>query len=130
MTDLLDQEAVDDFKSALRDVTDTFFRDPVVLRRASGEEVPLLAGLKPADDGSGHGELRQGEAGSEAEQRYQVSFDRGYLAEQSLVDAGDELLIGYDDELLIGGRAFALVAIADRARFRGAPLLVVLEAAR
>ena len=130
--DLLDAEAAAEFLAAMRDVTDTFHQDPVTLRRAIGDEVPLLAGLKPAGDGQGeqHGELRPRDTGEEIAERYTVTFNRAYLAEQGLVDGADQLLITVDDQLLIAGKRFALAAVADRARFRGVPILVVLAAVR
>jgi len=130
--DLLDQEAADQFKNAMRDVTDTFHQDEVTLRRAAGGEVDLLAGVKPAGDGqsTSHGELRPRERGEEIEERYTVTINRQYLADKGLVDGDDSLLITVDDELVIAGRRFALAAVADRARFRGQALLVILEAVR
>lgn len=130
--DLLDQDAVDDFKSAMRDLGDTFHRDPVTLRRADGTEINLLAGLKPAGDGQGeqHGSLQPRERGEEIEERYTVTFNRGYLAERGLIDGDNQLMITIDDFLLIQGKRFTLAAVADRARFRGEALVVVLEAVR
>lgn len=123
---------MDDFRAAMRDVTDTFHKDPVTLRRAGGADVPLLAGLKPAGDGQGdeHGELQSRETGDEIAERYTVTFNRAYLAEQGLIDGDDQLLITIDDSLLIRGKRFALAVVADRAPFRGEALLVVLEAVR
>ncbi len=130
--DLLDQESADDFTAALRDVTDTFFRTLVVLRLAAGGDVELLAGVTPAGDGQGqaHGELVERERGEEIAERYAVKFNRAYLAEKGLVDGDGTLLVTVDDLLLIYGRRFTLSAVADRALFRGVPLLVVLEAVR
>jgi hypothetical protein len=125
--DLLDQEAVDDFRAAMRDVTDTFHQDEVTLRRAAGGEVDLLAGVKPAED---TGEAKPRERGEEIEERYTVTINRQYLADKGLVDGDDSLLITVDDELVIDGRRFTLAAVADRARFRGQALLVILEAVR
>lgn len=125
--DLLEQDAVDDFKAAMRDVTDSFHQDEVTLRRAAGGEVKLLAGVKPATD---TGESKPRERGEEIEERYTVTLNRQYLAEKELIDGDDLLLITSDDKLDFGGRRFALAAVADKARFRGQALLVVLEAVR
>ena len=129
--DLLDAEATADFLAAMRDLTDTFHQDPVTLIRAIAD-CPLLAGLKAAGDGKGeeHGELRHRDTGEEIAERYTVTFNRAYLAEQGLVDNDDQLLISVDDQLLIAGKRFAIAAVADRARFRGFAILVVLQAVR
>lgn len=125
--DLLDQESVDQIKSALRDVTDTFFRDLVVLHRTGGGDVPLLAKVEPDETA---GDLIPRERGEEIEERYTVSINRQQLAEKGLVEGDDTLLITVDDDLQINGRRFVLVAVADRARFRGEALLVILKAVR
>ena len=130
--DLLDAEATAEFLAAMRDLTDTFDQDPVTLRRAGGGDVALLAGLKASGSGTGeqHGELRPRDTGEEIAERYTVSFNRSYLAEKGLVDGNDALLITVDDQLLIQGKRFVLAAVADKARFRGFAILVVLEAVR
>lgn len=131
--DLLDPEDVAAFTGAIRDVTDTFHKYPVTLRRAvGGADKPLLAGVKPAGDGkgSGDGELKPRESGEEVDERLTVSFNRGYLAEQGLIDQNDVLLITLDDQLLIKGKRYYLAAVGDKAMFRNLPILVVCEAVR
>lgn len=129
--DLLDAETTAEFRSAMRDVTDTFHRSPVTLRRAVGGDVPLLVGLTPAGDGQGeqHGELQTRETGEEIAERYTVRVNRDYLAEKGLV-VNDVLQITLDDTLLIGGKRFTLASVADKAIFRGVPILAVLQAVR
>lgn len=131
--DLLDPEDVAAFTSAIRDVTDTFHKYPVTLQRAvGGADKPLLAGVKPAGDGKGSadGELKPRETGEEVEERLTVSFNRGYLAEQGLIDSNDLLLITVDDLLLIKGKRYHLASVGDKAVFRNLPILVVCEAVR
>lgn len=134
MTDLLDQETVDDFRQAIRDITDTFHRTPVILKRKSGEEVELLCGWKPDDVGSSgsvHGEAQLQEASRETVERYLVSFNRDYLAEKDLVDpVTDNLLISEDDKLVFHGKRHVLVKITDKGVFRGIPILAQLTVQR
>jgi hypothetical protein len=109
----------------------TFHKSPVVLRRADGSEIELLCGQTPVstgNDGEEHGELEVNTPEFDQVERWELSFNRDYLQEQNLVDG--ELLITVEDWILIGGRRFAIVAIADRAVFRGQPILVRLTVAR
>jgi hypothetical protein len=137
MADLLDQETIDEFRSALRDVTDTFHRSPIILRRANGQDVDLLVGMKPddvGDNGDGNGELVEHDQRSELVERWIVSVNRDYLVELGLIDleaAEDaQLLITVDDWVISKGKRFAIVALADRAVFRGVPILVRMTVAR
>jgi len=136
MADLLDQDDVDAIRAALRDVTDTFHRSTVTLRRVNGDEVDLLVGLKPAEsgnEGEAHGELAARQDRTETVERWVVSVNRDYLAEKGLVDTEEEparqLLISREDWVMINGKRFAIVELSDRALFRGVPVLVrmVLE---
>ncbi len=132
MADLLDQESVDEFRAALRDVTDTFHRFPVTLRRADNSEVDLLAGAQPdtsGDNGQTSGELAARDDRSDVTKRWVVTFHRDYLAEQGLIGA-DKLLFGFDDWIMIGGKRFAIVELTDRAVFRDQPILVRLVVER
>lgn len=135
MSDLLDQDGVDEFRQAMRDLTDTFHKTPVTLLRKTGEEFPLLAGWTPDDtggtDGEEHGEAYVREAQRETVERFVVSFNRDYLAEQGLTDPeADTLLISEDDKLIFGGKRFVLVKITDKGVFRGLPILVQLTVQR
>lgn len=118
----------------MRSVTDTFHKTPVVLKRKTGEEIPLVAGWKPDDtgtDGEGHGEAYVQEAQRETVERFVVSFNRDYLVEQGLTDpATDKLLISEDDKLIFQGKRFVLVKITDKGVFRGLPILVQLTVQR
>lgn len=118
----------------MRNVTDTFHKTPVTLRRSSGEEIELLAGWKPDDtgtDGEAHGEAYVREAQRETVERFLVSFNRDYLAEKELIDpATDTLLISEDDKLVVKGKRFVLVKITDKGVFRGVPILVQLTVQR
>lgn len=130
--DLLGQEDVDEFRSAMRDVTDTFHKSPVVLRRADGSELPLLAGKTPVSDSSEEkesGNLVVQDPQSDQVERWLITFNREYLQEQGLIEDG-VLLITLEDWIVIGGHRFAIVGISDRAIFRGEPILVKLTVAR
>lgn len=134
MSDLLSQENVDQFRAAIRSITDTFHKTPVILRTASGADVNLLAGDKPDDVGSYgeiHGEVYVQEERRETEERRIVTFNRDYLIEQGLVDpATDELLFDSEDWIIIKGKRFAIVKLTDKAIFRGLPILVQLTVQR
>ena len=132
--DMLSQENVDQFRSAMRSVTDTFHKTPVTLKRKTGEEFELLAGWKPDDTGSYgsiNGEAYVQEAQRETVERFVVSFNRDYLAEKELIDPGtDRLLISEDDKLLVNDKRYVLVKITDKGVFRGMPILVQLTVQR
>jgi hypothetical protein len=134
MSDLFDQESVDDFRAAIRDVTDTFHKTPVILQRKSGEEIKLTCGWSPEGsgiDGAAHGEAYLQESSRETVERYLVSFNRDYLAEKGLVDPiTDKLLMGEDDKLVFQGKRHVLVKITDKGVFRGLPILAQLTVHR
>jgi len=134
MTDLLSQENVDQFRGAMRDVTDTFHKIPVTLLRAAGGQVGLLAGLAPDDmeaqNGEVHGELHIQEDRRETVERWIVSFNRDYLREEGLVDEDDHLLIAYEDRIMLNGKRYSIIKMTDKAIFRNAPILVKLTVAR
>jgi len=132
MSDLLSQENVDQFRAALRDLTDTFHKSPVILRKASGEEIDLLCGMKPDDDGSYgavHGEQYVQEDRSETVERWVLSFNRDYLAEQGMVE-NDQVMIVEDDKIVIAGKRHTIVKLSDKALFRGLPVLFTLTVQR
>ncbi|HOS77602.1 MAG TPA: hypothetical protein PLL15_06125 [Syntrophales bacterium] len=112
----------------MRDLTDTFHTAPVSLLPAAGGQVDLLAGLVP--DGDLHGDLHVQEDRRETVERWIVSFNRDYLLEQGLVNANDLLLIGFEDRMIIKGRRFVVISIADKGLFRGVPILVRIKVAR
>ena len=124
MTDLLDAESVAMFKDAMRDLTDTFYKIPVILEQAGGD-TGLLCGRKLITS-----ELQAREGGEETEEGYRLTFNRADLAEMGLVDANDKLLIGYDDTVVMDGKQFAIVGIAEPVIFREEKLMVTLEVAR
>ena len=125
MSDLLDAQAAADFKAAIKNVTDTFHQYPVTLERDAQADTELLAGLKVITN-----ELKEKEGGAEIDEAYSVTFNREYLLEQSLVDANDNLLFGYDDSLKINGKRFHIVSLRETAIFRSDRLIVVLEVVR
>jgi len=128
LMDLLAQDNVDQFRAAMRSVTDTFHKTPVLLRRKSGEEIELLAGWKPETD---HGEARLQEEQRKTVERYLVSFNRDYLAEKGLVDPDtDKVMISEDDKIVFQGKRHSLVQITDKGVFRGLPILVRLTVQR
>lgn len=129
MADLLDQESVDEFRQAIRDVLDTFQQSPVILRRATGEEINLLVGLKPLTDGAAHGELQPRETGEEIIERYEVRVGHDLLVEKGLIGNG-AILIAVDDSLTINGKRFYLECLADGKPFRATSLQVIMEAVR
>lgn len=129
--DLLDQESIDLFKDAIRDVTDTFHRYPVVLLPAPGGEVDLLSGKKsPSSSAQGMKGLDPRERGEEIEELLQLSFNRQYLAEKGLIDTAGTLLIGYDDGVRIDGKLYSIAAIHETGEFREDNLLVLLDVVR
>jgi hypothetical protein len=138
MADLLSQENVDQFRSAIRNITDTFHKSPVILRHVDEvgaiHELPLQAGVKSDDTGS-YGEIN-GERYVQDEhtqimERWIVTFNRDYLKEQGLVDPDtDKLLIDPEDWLIYQGKRYSIQLLADKAVFRGIPILVQLTAQR
>jgi hypothetical protein len=132
--DLLDQDSVDEFRNAMRDVTDTFHQTPVTLRQVSGTEIELLAGMKSDDAGSYgevNGERYVQDEHSEMVERWIVTFHRDYLAEKELVDPTTGLLlINPEDWLIYKEKRYSIQILEDRAIFRGAPILVRLVVQR
>lgn len=132
--DLLSQDNVDQFRAALRNVTDTFHKTPVTLQPVNGAEIDLLAGLKPDDAGSYgsvNGELHAQEERQETVERWIVTFNRDYLAEKGLIDPDtDQLLITIEDRLLIKGKRFSIVKLTDKGLFRGVPVMVQMTVVR
>jgi len=124
MADLLDAEAVEEFKDAIRDVTDTFHKHPVILEQEGGNK-DLLAGLTVITD-----ELKEREGGQEISEGYAVRFNREYLAEKDLVDGNGKLLIIYDDTFKIDEKRYHIIKLHETGIFREDTLMVVIEVAR
>jgi len=121
----------------MRDVSDTFYRTPVTVRRAGSADVDLLVGMKPDDtglDGESHGEVNVRDERSELVERWVISVNRDYLVEKGLVDLeadeAHQLLITVEDWVIVKSQRFAIIGISDRALFRGVPILVRLTVAR
>lgn len=135
MSDLLSQESIDQFRAAMRDVTDTFHKVTVILRRGTGEETVLQCGLKPDDVGSYgevNGERYVQDERSETVERWVVTFNRDYLKSKGIVDPeSDALLISEaDDWIIIKGKRFAIVKLSDKGIFRDQAVLVQLTVQR
>jgi hypothetical protein len=135
--DLLNQESIDQFRAAMRSVTDTFHRTPVVLVRKDGGETELLCGLAPDEVGSVgevHGELYVREERQESVERWVLSFNRDYLVEKGLINLEEEesrqMLITLEDRVLLKGKRFGIVRVTDKGVFRGVPVLVKLTIVR
>ncbi|BCS55192.1 hypothetical protein GSbR_25930 [Geobacter sp. SVR] len=133
--DLLSQDNVDQFRAAIRNVTDTFHKSPVILRRETGEEFPLLAGLTPDDQEDYsvvQGERYVRDDQDDVTERWVVAFHRDYLAEQGLIDPEtDTVLIALENDwIVIKGKRHAIVKLSDRAIFRGQAILVRLSVQR
>jgi len=123
MTDLLDDEAVEAFKDAIRDVTDTFHKYPVILEQDSGD-TELLAGRKIIAE-----RLKEKEEGGEIDEGYEIAFNREYLKDRGLVDENDNLLIVYDDRIRIDGKRYHVVSVKEKG-FREDKIMVILEVIR
>jgi len=123
VADLFDADAVEAFKDAMRDVTDTFHRYPVTLEQDGGD-TELLAGRKVITE-----KFKAREEGEEIDEAYQLVFNREYLKDHGLVDGGDILLITYNDRVRMDGKRYHIVKLAE-ASFRDSKLMVVLEVVR
>lgn len=133
MTDFLSQENVDQFRQAMRDVADTFNQVPVILLRADGTEIPLLAGVKSDDAGSYgrvDGEIYQQEERIEQVERRILRFNYDYLQEQGLIAVGGQLAITLDDRFVIDGKRFQVMKGAAKGYFRDEPLVAAIEVQR
>lgn len=128
--DLLDQESVDDFKNAMRDVADTFNRYPIILQRVDAADLPLLAGKAPLSSNGSPDGLTLSDEGEEIEDGFLLKLNRDYLVEKGLVDGNDALLIGYDDEVVIDGKQYAISMIDSTGTFRDQDLTVILKVER
>lgn len=132
MADFFSQDNIDQFRGAMRDLTDTFHKNPVILRKVSGAETELLAGLKPVEtgeDGEVTGERYIQEERQETVERWIVTFNRDYLKEKLLV-SDDVLLINDDDWIIINEKRHSIVKLSDKGMFCGFPILVQLTVAR
>lgn len=124
MTDLFDDATQADFIQAIRDVTDTFQKYPVIF----GDEDPpleLLCGRKSIKN-----ELLAREEGQSIEDAFEIAINREYLAEKGLIDENDSLLIGYDTPVEMDGEQFTIIKLGEPAVFRDKKLMVVMEIVR
>jgi hypothetical protein len=121
MTDLLDAETVTAFKDAIRDVTDIFHKYPV---RLSDLGIDLVAGRKVIED-----KLDERTEGGETDEVYELAFNREYLKDQGLVDEDDNLLITYDEPILMDEKIYHIRSIKETS-FRDSGLMVILEVVR
>ncbi|MCG8553586.1 MAG: hypothetical protein MI799_24545 [Desulfobacterales bacterium] len=124
MTDLLDDQSVNDFLGAIRDVTDTFQKYPVIF--GSGvDAAPVLCGRKNIKN-----ELLATEEGSFVEDAFKLALNRQYLAEKGLVDEDDVLLIGYDTPVWMDDMQFVITKLGEPAVFRDTKVMVEMEVVR
>ena len=121
MTDLFDDQGVGDFRDAIRDVTDSFQKYPVVF----GDGVEVLCGRKSIKN-----ELLARDEGESIEDAYKLSLNRDYLAEKGIVDETGTLLIGYDTPVWMDGELFAITSLGEPVVFRDKKLMVVMEVVR
>ncbi len=128
--DLLDQNSVDDFKTAMRDVADTFNRYPIFLRRVDAADLALLAGKAPLGSNSGPAGLTLADEGEEIADGFLLKFNRDYLFEKGLIDGAGVLLISYDDQIMLDGKDYAISAIESTGTFRDQDLTVILKVER
>jgi len=123
--DLLSQENIEEFKSALTDVFDTFFKYPVVVVK-DGVEIDLLCGMQegPGKNSESGGELLEIEdSREEINEIKTLKFYAGYLKEKGVS-------IDYDCEVYIDNKGFTITRISEKGYFRDSNLLVVVEVAR
>ncbi len=125
MTDLIDDEAMEQFAEAMRDVTDTFHRYAVTVELSGGTTYDLVAGIKEIT-----GELQAGEGGDEIDRAFRLRLGRAYLAEQGLVDGTGMLLIDYDTIVTIDGQRYTMAKLQEPVVFRDRKLVVMLEVVR
>lgn len=121
MSDLFDDEMAAQFVGAIRDVTDTFFKYPVVFG-SGADEIELLCGRQSIKN-----ELLAREEGQGIDQAFQLSLNRQYLHEKGLVDEDNKLLIGYDTPVVMDGISFVIIKLDEPAVFRDEKLMVVME---
>lgn len=124
MTDLFDDDSANDFVAAIRDVTDTFQKYPVLFGD-QGDSVELLCGRESIKN-----ELLATEEGESIDEAFRIKINRQYLAEKGLVDENDRLLIGYDTPVLMDGLQFSITKLDETPVFRDKKLMVVMEVVR
>jgi hypothetical protein len=124
MADLLPQESVEGFVSAMRSVTDTFHKYPVSLGNTP-DAIDLLCGRKSIIN-----EFKAREEGDDIDEAFELKFNRGYLADKGLVDEENELLIGYDTPVRINGKRYTIIKLDQTSVFRDQRLMVVMEVVR
>ncbi|MCP3942212.1 MAG: hypothetical protein GY710_12100 [Desulfobacteraceae bacterium] len=124
MTDLFDDAMTADFVNAIRSVTDTFQKYPIVFGDGD-DSIELLCGRKSIKN-----ELLAQEEGESIEDAFEIKINRQYLAEKGLVDENDTLLIGYDTPVEMDGEQFTIIKLGEPAVFRDKKLNVVMEVIR
>lgn len=124
MTDLFDDAAQSEFINAIRDVTDTFQKYPVVFGD-DNDSIELLCGRKSIKN-----ELLAQEEGESIEDAFKLALNRQYLSEKGFVDENDILLIGYDTPVRMDGEQFAIIKLGEPTVFRDQKLMVVMEVVR
>ena len=124
--DLLNNDQVEQFNQSIRDITDTFFKYPVVIRQ-DGVDTQLSAGIQ--EGRSGKESDSDGERIEVEDYREEVSewktlrFSNDYLDELAVI-------IGYDDSVFIDGKRYSVITITDQAYFRDDKLVKLIEIAR
>ena len=121
MTDLLNASDTAAFLEAMRDVSDTFQKYPLILGDGM-DAVELLCGRKSIKN-----ELQAREEGMDINQAFRISFNRQYLDQKGLVDTDGTLLFGYDTPVWMDGERFAIIKLDEPAVFRDKKLSVVME---
>ncbi len=121
MADLFDDAMTAQFTAAIRDVTDTFFKYPVIFGDGA-DEIDLRCGRKSIKN-----KLLALEEGEDIDQAYRITFNREYLTEKGVVDENDKLLIGYDTPVWMDGEQFTITKLDETSVFREKKLMVVLE---
>ncbi len=124
MTDLFDDAAQAEFINAIRDVTDTFQKYPVVFGDGD-DSIELLCGRKSIKN-----ELLAREEGESIDEAFKLALNRQYLSEKGLVDENDILLIGYDTPVRMDGEQFTIIKLGEPIVFRDQKLMVVMEVVR
>lgn len=123
MTDLFNDQDVNDFLGAIRDVTDTFQRYPVGFGD-EGVSITVLCGRKSILN-----ELLAREEGQSIAQAFKLSLNQQYLAEKGLVDDDGVLLIEYATPVWMDGQRFVITKL-DESVFRDRKMSVFMEVVR
>jgi len=124
--DLLNDDQIEQFDQAIRDITDTFFKYLVVIRQ-DGVDIQLKAGVKEGRSGNksdGDGERIEVEDYREEISEWKtLRFSIDYLDESGIE-------IGYDDSVYLDNKRYSIITITDQAYFRDHKLIKLVEIAR